>query len=515
MSELDYWNGRLIKGAVSRRELMGRAAVLGASSLAVSTLLASAAATAADAPKSGGVLKLGLAGGSTTDSLDFRTTTDSVMIDSNHGIWNCLAKWDQDGRPHPELAESWEPANGAKDWIVKLRKSVTFSNGKEFTADDAIYSLNLHRGDTKSGGATSVKAVTDIKKLDDHQIQISLSAADADFPYGLTDYHLMMVPDGFKDWAKPVGTGPFVVENFDPGVRIRLKKARPYWKEGKGLLDGVDVTVINDGSARLNALISGQMDAINRVDHKAVALLSKSPRIEVVRAPGGWFSVLAMEVDKPPFDNPDLRMAVMLAADREQMLKALFSGYGTAGNDHPIPPTDPYFNKELPQRKYDPDKAAFYFKKAGVSDPKIILQASDAAFNGAVDQATLLQASASKAGIKVDVKKEPADGFFDNVWLKAPFVSSYWGGRPAATQMLAVAFQTGAPWNETHWNDAPFEKLLTDARAETDEAKRKPYIWEMQAILNERGARSFPCFATGSMRITKRSAAIRLMAVTI
>src|SRR6202142_468061 len=448
MSELDYWNRRLIKGAISRREFMGRAAALGASSLAISTMLGSADAIAANAPKNGGVLKLGLAGGSTTDSLDFRTTTDSVMIDANHGIWNCLAKWDQDGRPHPELAESWEPANGAKDWIVKLRKSVTFSNGKEFTADDAIYSLNLHRADTKSGGATSVKGVTNIKKLEDHQIQISLSAAAADFPYGLTDYHLMIVPDGFKDWAKPVGTGPFVVENFDPGVRLRLKKARPYWKEGKGLLDGVDVTVINNGSARLNALISGQMDAINRVDHKAVALLSKSPRIEVVRAPGGWFSVLAMEVEKPPYDNPDIRMAVMLAADREQMLKALFSGYGTAGNDHPIPPTDPSSNKRLPQRQSPPDKAAFRFKKAGVTDPKIILQASDAAFNGAVDQATLLQASASKAGIKIDVKKEPADGFFDNVWLKAPFVSSYWGGRPAAPQMLAVAFQGGGPGTE-------------------------------------------------------------------
>ena len=394
MSELDYWNGRLIKGAISRREFMGRAAALGASSLAISTMLASAGAAAADTPKSGGVLKLGLAGGSTTDSLDFRTTTDSVMIDCNHGIWNCLAEWGQDGKPHPELAESWEATNGAKGWVLNLRKGVTFSNGKEFNADDAIYSLNLHRGDTKSGGATSVKGVTDIKKLNDHQIQVSLSSPDADFPYGLTDYHLMMVPDGFKDWAKPVGTGAFVLENFDPGVRIRVKKVRPYWKEGKGLLDGVDVTVINDGSARLNALISGQIDAINRVDHKAVALLSKTPRIEVVRAPGGWFSILAMEVDKPPYNNPDIRMALMLAADREQMLKALFSGYGTAGNDHPIPPTDPYFNKELPQRKYDPEKAAFHFKKAGIADPKIILQASDAAFNGAVDQASLLQASA-------------------------------------------------------------------------------------------------------------------------
>ena len=112
-----------------------------------------------------------------------------------------------------------------------------------------------------------------MKKLDDHQIQISLSAPDADLPYSLTDYHLLMVPDGFKDWAKPVGTGAFVIDKFDPGVRITVKKTRPYWKDGRGHLDAVDVTVINDGSARLNALISSQMDAINRVDHKAVAML--------------------------------------------------------------------------------------------------------------------------------------------------------------------------------------------------------------------------------------------------
>ena len=176
MSEQHYWNERLLKGGVSRREFMGRAAALGASSLAISTILASAGAIASETPKSGGTLKLGLAGGSTTDSLDFRTTDDSVMIDVNHGLWNCLAEWGADGKTHPELAESWEPTNGAKDWIFKLRKGVQFSNGKEFTADDAIYSLNLHRGDTKSGGASSVAGVSDMKKLDDHQIQISLGA---------------------------------------------------------------------------------------------------------------------------------------------------------------------------------------------------------------------------------------------------------------------------------------------------------------------------------------------------
>ena len=185
MSELDYWNARLLKGAISRREFMGRAAALGASSAAISTMLASADALAAETPRKGGVLKLGLAGGSTTDSVDVTSYNDSVMIDVGHGLFNGLVEWGQDGKPYPELAESFEPKNGAKDWIFNLRKGIKFSNGQEFTADDAIYSLNLHRGDTKSGAAGPMKEVSDIKKLDKYQIQVSLAAPDADFPYTL------------------------------------------------------------------------------------------------------------------------------------------------------------------------------------------------------------------------------------------------------------------------------------------------------------------------------------------
>ena len=226
MSELDYWNGRLLKGAVSRREFMGRAAALGASSLAISTMLASADARADETPKKGGVLRLGLGGGSTTDSIDVTSYNNSVMIDTGHGLFDGIVEWGQDGRPHPDLAESWEPKDGAKDWIFNLRKGIKFSNGQEFTADDAIYSLNLHRGDTKSGGASTFKPVTDIKKLDKYQIQISLNGPDADLPYALTDYHVRIVPDGFKDWAKPVGTGAFSARQIRSG-RAHLVEEDP------------------------------------------------------------------------------------------------------------------------------------------------------------------------------------------------------------------------------------------------------------------------------------------------
>ena len=108
--------------------------------------------------------------------------------------------------------------------------------------------------------------------------------------------------------------------------------------------------------------------------------------------------------------------------------------------------------------------------------------------------AQLMQASSGAAGIKMDIKKEPADGFWDNVWLKGAYVASYWGGRAAATQMLSVAYGAKAPWNETHWNNEKFEKLLADAKGETDEAKRKPYIWEMQKMLHDDGGAIIPVF---------------------
>jgi len=494
MSELDYLAGRLQKGAISRREFLGRAAALGASTIAISSALSAVEAYAAETPKNGGMLRLGLGGGSTTDSIDIGSYTDSVMIAVGHGLFNGIVEWGEDGKPKPDLAASWEAKNGAKDWIFNLRKGVKFSNGKEFTADDAIYSLNYHRGDTKSGGKSAVSAVQEIKKLDNHQIQVTLKAGDADFPYSLTDYHILMVPDGFKDWANPVGTGAFRMEKYDPGVRIAMKKNPDYFKEGRGHLDAAEITVINDSTARFNALKSGQIDIINRVDHKAVGLLEKSPGLKLVRAAGGWHVVAAMQTDKAPYNNPDLRLALKFATDREQILKALFSGYGTAGNDHPIPPTDPFFNSELPQRKHDPERAAFHFKKAGLTNPEVMLQVSDSVFNGAVDMAQLMQASCAAAGIKMDIKKEPADGFWDNVWLKGGYVASYWGGRAAATQMLDVAYGAKAPWNETHWNNEKFEKLLADARGEVDEAKRKPYIWEMQKMLHDDGGAIIPVF---------------------
>ncbi len=492
MDQLEYLRRQHMDGGMSRREFLGRATALGASAAAIATMVGSVEAHAAATPRKGGTLRLGMAGGSTTDSLNPTTWTDTVNVDVGAAIYNALVKVDPKNKPIPELAESWEAKPGAAEWIFNLRKGVTFHDGKPLTADDAIFSINLHRGKSTSGAASLFKEVADVRKLTDHQIQVTLSSGDADFPAVLTDYHAKIVPAGTTKFTG-VGTGGYIIEHYDPGVRATGKRNPNYWNHDRAHVDAFDVTVINDDSARMNALITGQVDVTHRVNPKLAPLIKRNPRLELVVADGGWHTLISMMRDKAPFDNADLRHAMQYAVDREQIVKTLFSGYGSLGNDHPISRSDIYYNSQLPQFPYDPDKAKFHAKKSGF-DGTVVIQASDAAFAGAVDMATLIQATAGKAGIKVRVQKEPADGFWENVWLKGSCVTSYWAGRTAATQMLAVAYQSDAAWNESHYRNPKFDQLLNQAKAELDESKRKQMIWDLQAMLHTDAVNVIPAF---------------------
>ncbi|RJF94753.1 ABC transporter substrate-binding protein [Oleomonas cavernae] len=448
----------------------------------------------ADTPKAGGSLKIGMSGGATADSLDPRTYTDWVPTNIGYQLMNGLVEIDANNKATPELLESWEAKPGAIDWIFNVRKGVTFSNGKTLDADDIIYSINLHRGDTTSAAKAVLEDIVDIKKLDANQILVSLKSGNADLPYLLSDYHLMVVPNGFADWAKPIGTAGYVLESFEPGVRAVTRKQGSYWKAGCGHVDGIETLVINDTAARTNALLSGQVDLINRLDARTVDLLAKKPGVQVVRSSAGQHACLVMNTTLAPYSNKHLRLALKYAIDRQKVIDTVLKGYGVIGNDHPIPRTSPYFNGDLPQHTYDPDKAKFHLKEAGVSDPKFQLAVAEAAFTGATDTGVIFQATAAKAGIALDVKREPSDGYWDNVWMKAPFCASYWGGRPTPDQMFSIAYKSDAKWNDTAWKSEAFDKLLIEARAELDEAKRKTMYGEMQRLVSDDGGALIPMF---------------------
>lgn len=449
---------------------------------------------AQETPQRGGILRMGIGGGSTTDDFDVRKMNDWVPVNQGYMVMNGLVEIDANNVAQPELFESWEAGTGAADWVFKVRQGVTFHDGRTLTADDVIYSLNLHRGDSSSAARSVAAGITDVQKLSDYEVKITLATGNADLPYVLSDYHFLVVPAGFDDWAKPVGTGPFIPESIEPGVRARFIRNPNYWKPGCANVDAVEVIVINDISARTNALMSGQVHAINSLDFKTVGLLARNRNLQVVRSKGGQHYTFLMDCTRAPFDTVNVRQAIKYAVDREQLLKTALLGYGTLGNDHPIPMTDRFFNKDLPQRAYDPDRAKFHLKQAGMETLAVTLQASDAAFPGAVDAAAIFRTAAAGAGIDVTIQREPADGYWNNVWMKAPFCMSYWGGRPTADQMLTIAYASASAQNDTHWANADFDRLLTEARALLDDDKRREIYWELQRLIHDEGGAMIPMF---------------------
>ncbi len=476
----------------SRRGLLKSGAAMG--------VLAATGLPVAAQAKRGGTLRLGLAGANTSDSWDGRTHSDSYMIMCAHGaVFDCLTEVGADGALKGELAESWEASADAKTWTFNLRQGVTFHNGKAFGADDVIESLNMHTAEgAKSAAKPIVGSITEMKKLSDHQIEFTLAAGNADFPFLLSDYHILMYPAGMTEEAiaQGIGTGMYKVDAFDPGVRTVMSRVDSHYKDGSaGWFDSIEVIAINDSSARMNALMTGQVDAVNRVDTKIEALLNANPNVNIFEVTGNQHYTFPMLTNVDPYTNVKVRKALKHAINRQEMVDKVLLGHGAIGNDHPIGPANQYYAADLPQNDYDPDLAKSLLKEAGMEGLTIDLSASDAAFSGAVDASQLYQASAKAAGININVVQEPADGYWSNVWLKKPWCACYWSGRATEDWMFSTAYELGVPWNDTSWDNARFQELLLSARAELDSDKRREQYTEMQALMSAEGGTVIPMYA--------------------
>jgi len=483
MSNLSLLLKLFEQNKISRRELIARATALGLTAALSPALLANV--SHASMPKKGGRLILGCTGGSTTDSMDPATLTSNMNQNLNWQLRNNLVEINHKLEPIPELAESWEASPDARTWRFKLRQGVEFHNGKTMTSEDVIFSINHHRGkDSKSAAKAYLENIKDIKAEGKYGLVFDLTSGSADFPFILGDYHLTICPDDThgEEWEKGVGTGAYILEAWEPGVRAFAKRNPNYWKEGRGHFAEVETLAISDTNARTNGLKTGQINYMDRVELKTVHLMKRMKGIKVTATTGTAHYTMPMLVDQSPYGDNNVRMALKHVVDREALLKQVLRGYGELGNDHPIAPINRFFNKNLKQRRYDPDKARFYMKKAGMLDHVFNLHAADAAFAGAVDAAIMVEEQAKQAGIKIKVIREPNDGYWSNVWMKKEWCMCYWGGRPTEDMMFSVAYAKGAPWNDTHWDNKRFNELLVAARAELDNAKRAQMYGEMQEI---------------------------------
>jgi len=492
--ELEHLSLMVVRGQLNRRDFIGRAAALGLAAPLATQLLSS---TAKANPVKGGHFIMGLNGGESTNSLDPGVAATTVPQVVNFTWGEGLVITDPvDGSAQPWLAESWEASADAKKWSFKIRKGVTFSDGKALTAEDCAATLKRHSDENSQSGALGIlKAIGQNFRADGDNLVIELEAGNADLPYLLSDYHLIMQPNGgFDDPASGIGTGAYTVETNEPGVRHLLKRRDDHWMSDWAYFDSVEVLVINDGTARTAALTGGKVHAINRVDPKTVGLMKRAPNVKINNVSGRGHYVFINHVNTAPFDNVDLGLALKYAVNREELVDKILRGYGSVGNDFPINAAYALFPDSIPQREFDTDKAAFHYKKSGHDGTPILLRTSDAAFGGAEDAAVLYQQTCAKAGIPLEISREPADGYWTNVWNAKPFCVSYWGGRPTQDQMYTVAYHSGADWNDTRWLRPDFDKLIIEARAELDQERRKQIYTDMALQVRDEGGVIVPMF---------------------
>lgn len=469
-----------------------------------SGLVASAASFAlpmrcarADGPKRGGKLTIGSSQGSTTDTTDPALLVNGFQWMVAFGFSSTLTEILPDGTVGPVLASNWD-SKDAKTWHFKIRKGVTFHNGKTLTIDDIIASLNYHRGaSSKSFVKPIADQFDDVKADGPDMLVITLKAPNADLPSSLNTpgFTIYAAKGDSIDWQSRNATGAYTLAEYQPGVRALLKRNPNYWRDDRGFLDEVEILTITDAATRVNALISGQVQAIEDVDPNMVDLVKGNSSVSIDEVAGPLHYDFPMRTDKAPFNDVNIRLALKYAMDRQEILQRILQGHGQLGNDTPIGPSYRYFAKDLKQTAYDPDQAKFYLKKANAENLSVDLSTSTVAFAGAVDAAILYQQQARKAGITINVKREPSDGYFDNVWMKSAFCTAYWGGYPTEGEMFALGYAPKAPWNDTFWTDARFETLRLSAMAELDDGKRRQMYEEMQQILNRQGGALIPCFA--------------------
>ncbi|MEM7169828.1 MAG: ABC transporter substrate-binding protein [Pseudomonadota bacterium] len=472
-------------GSMDRRSFVTAALAAGTT---IPTALSLFGKAASANPQKGGTLRIGMADGATSDNWNPAVTNTRYMIHMNHVNRNMLTEITSDNKLGPELAKSWEASSDAATWTFQLQEGVEFHNGKSFGAQDVVDTLNFHRNpDTGSAVASLLSSVEDIKADGDSRVTITLSSGNADLPYVMTDYHLCMLPSDGNGGVEisPIGTGAYMVESHDSGVRTALKRNPNFFKADAAYFDDVVFTSISDATARQTALSTRDIDCIDEVDLKTVEFLKRMDGVAIDEAASSSYASLPMRMDVAPFDNHDVQMALKYAMDREEWVQKIRRGYATIGNDHPIGPSMPFYAGDIEQRQYDPEKAKFHLKQAGHENLKIDLHVSDAPFAGGVDACLLYKEAALKAGIDVNVVREPNDGYWSDVWNKKPFCLAQWGARPVPDMILSLVYETGVAWNESAFSNERFDKILVEARAELDEAKRAELYREMQMIIRD------------------------------
>ena len=470
-----------IDGEVNRREFLRRASIVGVSASVVGTVLgalgeAPLAFAGTQAARQGGRIRVGIIPGPTKD-LEPHTLADLGGFEAAGIAGEFLTRANSTLGLNPELATSWKANKAATVWTFKLRKGVTFQNGKPFGADDVVATYkrltNPKTGSQAISAFGGVLKPSGVRKVDSHTVAFHLESPNANFPYLTcsTTYQAIILPADYKVGTftqTPQTTAAFKLTNYTPGVGATYERYDGWWG-GTAPLDGVDATFYTEDAAVISALLGQQLDLVGQINVTSGRAVLKNPNVRVIAAHGASHRQVPIRTDlNNPFKDARVRQALALTLDRPQIVKTLFAGYADLGNDSPFAPVYPSTNKSVPQRHKNIRKAKQLMAAAGYPNGFSITLTTEKV--GEIPQlAQIIQTSAKAIGINIKLRiltssayfagsqTGPPSGWGNTPWLNAPINITDWGHRPVPNVYLTAALMTKAPWNAAHYSSATFD----------------------------------------------------------
>jgi peptide/nickel transport system substrate-binding protein len=486
VNEKRFSRRSLLKGAAA----VGAAAAMGPIAAACGSsgeTTASSSASAAGTPNKGGDLMVGIVGGSAKDTADPHTGSYEPDIAIQYIMYEGLTAWDFDMNLTNLLAETIEPNADGTVWQVKLRDGVMWHDGKPVTADDVVYSMDriVDPKDPKVGAA-ALTGVTKggTKKVDEKTVEITLSTANVLLDENLAERSCKIVPVGFDPKA-PIGSGPFKMVEMKPGESFKWDAFADYWNTPP-YVDTLTMIEYADDTARINALQSGQIQALSQLPKSQAKVIEATEGLALLNAETGAWRPFTMRIDAKPYSDVRVRQAFRLIVDRQQMIDQAYSGLGAVAND--MYARYDAGTPQLEQRVQDIEQAKSLLKQAGYDNNLTVeLVTSEGALGGdEVAAAQVFAEQAKAAGVTVKIKKTDASVFYGDDYLSWPFAQDFWATRGFLAQ-ASQGTMPDAPYNETHWQNAEWLSLVQKAFKTVDDGQRNDLISQAQQIEQETG----------------------------